>query len=91
MRTIPRVLEQFVAVKREKKQQLCEYIREKEGVILQPDFLFDVQIKRLHEYKRQLLNAFSILDIYFGTEGRAASSEFVSHSLSLRSQSGPRL
>ena len=59
------VLEQFAAVKREKKQQLCEYIREKEGVILQPDFLFDVQIKRLHEYKRQLLNAFSILDIYF--------------------------
>ena len=44
-----------------------------EGVTVSPDFLFDVQAKRLHEYKRQLLNAFSILDIYYGLkEGRIA-------------------
>ena len=59
------VLERFAAIKQEKKRQLCDYIEKKEGVHLRPDFLFDVQIKRLHEYKRQLLNAFSILDTYF--------------------------
>ena len=55
----------FNAVKRKKKEQLCAIIQQKEGVKLNPDFLFDVQVKRLHEYKRQLLNALSIVDIYF--------------------------
>lgn len=65
------VLDEFAAVKAVKKQQLSAYIREKEGVDIPPHFIFDIQIKRLHEYKRQLLNAFSILDIYFGIkEGR---------------------
>ncbi|MDD3193735.1 MAG: glycogen/starch/alpha-glucan phosphorylase [Oscillospiraceae bacterium] len=61
----PAVLERFAAVKLEKKRQLCAFVQEQEGVRLDPAFLFDVQIKRLHEYKRQLLNAFSILDLYF--------------------------
>jgi len=56
---------QFNAIKRQKKEQLCKIIAEKEGVQLNPDFIFDVQVKRLHEYKRQLLNALSIVDIYF--------------------------
>ncbi len=56
---------QFNSIKRQKKEQLCAVIAEKEGVQLNPDFLFDVQVKRLHEYKRQLLNALSIVDIYF--------------------------
>lgn len=60
------VIEQFAKIKRIKKQQLAEYIEKREGIKLDPDFIFDVQVKRLHEYKRQLLNAFSILDIYFG-------------------------
>ena len=64
-------IEAFNAVKRQKKAQLSAYIQRAEGIMLPPDFLFDVQIKRMHEYKRQLLNAFSILDIYFGLkEGR---------------------
>ncbi len=59
------LVRQFNAVKRQKKEQLCETIYKREGVKLNPDFLFDVQVKRLHEYKRQLLNALSIVDIYF--------------------------
>ncbi|MBQ8568974.1 MAG: glycogen/starch/alpha-glucan phosphorylase [Oscillospiraceae bacterium] len=59
------VIDRFNNIKKEKKQQLCDYIKEHEGIDLTPDFIFDIQCKRLHEYKRQLLNAFSIMDIYF--------------------------
>ncbi len=59
------MVRQFNALKREKKEQLCKVIAEHEGVQLNPDFIFDVQVKRLHEYKRQLMNALSIVDIYF--------------------------
>ena len=59
------MVRQFNAVKRQKKEQLCEEIYKNEGIRLNPDFVFDVQVKRLHEYKRQLLNAISIMDIYF--------------------------
>ena len=59
------MVRQFNAIKRTKKEQLCKIIAEKEGVQLNPDFIFDVQVKRLHEYKRQLMNALSIVDIYF--------------------------
>lgn len=52
-------------IRAENKARLAAYVREHEGVELRQDFLFDVQIKRLHEYKRQLLNAFAVLDTYF--------------------------
>lgn len=65
------VIKQFGDIKRIKKRQLADYIYKKEGIRIDPDFIFDIQVKRLHEYKRQLLNAFSILDIYYGLkEGR---------------------
>ena len=60
------MLRQFAAVKRQKKEQLSAYLQKKEGVRISPDFIYDIQIKRLHEYKRQLMNALAILDIYFG-------------------------
>ena len=61
----------FNAIKREKKEQLCQVIAKHEGVMLNPDFMFDVQVKRLHLYKRQLMNIISIVDIYFRLkEGR---------------------
>ena len=61
----------FNAIKRLKKEQLCSVIAKREGVMLNPDFIFDVQVKRLHEYKRQLLNILSVVDIYFRLkEGR---------------------
>ena len=59
------VIRRFMDIKHEKKVQLCKYIKEHEGVEISPDFVFDIQVKRLHEYKRQLLNAFSIMDLYF--------------------------
>ena len=62
---------EFNAIKRLKKEQLCAVIAKHEGVTLNPDFIFDVQVKRLHEYKRQLMNILSIVDIYFRLkEGR---------------------
>ena len=61
----------FNAIKRQKKEQLCSVIAKHEGVMLNPDFMFDVQVKRLHLYKRQLMNILSIVDIYFRLkEGR---------------------
>ena len=59
------MVRQFNAIKRQKKEQLCQMVAKHEGVALNPDFMFDVQVKRLHEYKRQLMNALSIVDIYF--------------------------
>lgn len=61
----PSFLQEFKTIKKLKKIQLSKVIFEKEGVLLDPNSLFDIQIKRLHEYKRQLLNAFHILDLYY--------------------------
>lgn len=57
---------EFLDIKTEKKKQLRKIILEREGVDLPENFCYDVQVKRMHEYKRQILNAFAILDIYFG-------------------------
>ena len=54
----------FIAVKKAKKEQLCAEILKRENITLDPDMVFDVQIKRLHEYKRQFMNALSILAIH---------------------------
>ena len=59
------VLKRFMDIKHTKKEQLAAYIKEHEGVQLDPDSIFDIQIKRLHEYKRQLLNTLYILDLYY--------------------------
>ncbi len=59
-------LNKFIQIKNEKKKQLADFIKSKENITINPNSIFDIQIKRLHEYKRQLLNAFSILYIYFG-------------------------
>lgn len=57
-------LEKMAASKRENKIRLAEYIKETSGVIVNPDSVFDVQVKRFHAYKRQLLNVFKVMDIY---------------------------
>ncbi|MGN0570277.1 MAG: glycogen/starch/alpha-glucan phosphorylase [Candidatus Fimenecus sp.] len=59
------VLDKFIKIKETKKKQLADYIRLHDGVIIDTESIFDIQIKRLHEYKRQLLNALAILELYF--------------------------
>ena len=59
-------LRRFIDIKQEKKRQLVEFIKIHDGIDIDENSVFDIQIKRLHEYKRQLLNAFSILWIYYG-------------------------
>ena len=60
------VLRRFIDIKHCKKAQLSEFVKEHDGFDITPGSVFDIQIKRLHEYKRQLLNAFSLLWIYYG-------------------------
>ena len=62
----PAQLDRFSRIKSAKKATLAEYIAEHDRTAVDADSIFDIQIKRLHEYKRQLLNAFSIMYIYFG-------------------------
>ena len=57
-------MDRLLEIKKEKKRILAEYILEKEGETLNPDSIFDVQIKRLHEYKRQQMNALYIIHKY---------------------------
>ena len=56
--------ERFNTVKRANKVRLAAYLRRTQGLEIDPDTIFDVQAKRLHEYKRQLMNALSILILY---------------------------
>ena len=60
----PAFLQRLGEVKREKKVQLCAYIREKCHIDCDPDSVFDVHVKRIHGYKRQLLSAFKVLSLY---------------------------
>ena len=55
----------FLKIKRLKKQQLAAYIKEHNNLDIDVDSIFDVQVKRLHAYKRQLMNVFRIMYLYF--------------------------
>ena len=59
------VLTNITKIKKHNKEKLAKYILENNGVEVDPNSIFDVQVKRLHEYKRQLLNALHILDLYY--------------------------
>ena len=59
-----KVLDRLVEIKHANKEALCKYLEETQGVKVSSDTIFDIQIKRLHEYKRQQLNALYIIDKY---------------------------
>lgn len=58
------VLDQIAEIKMNRKKELAAYVEAKEGITLNPDSIFDIQIKRLHEYKRQQMNALYIIHKY---------------------------
>ena len=58
------VLNRLNEIKSIKKHQFCDYAKKKQGVIIDPNSIFDVQAKRMHEYKRQLMNALYIISLY---------------------------
>lgn len=59
------VLEKLLAVKQCKKEELASYLKQTQNIAINPDSVFDIQIKRLHEYKRQQMNALYVIDKYF--------------------------
>ena len=58
------VLKELAKIKRHNKEEMANYIKKHNNIIVDPDSIFDVQVKRLHEYKRQHLNALHILSLY---------------------------
>ena len=58
------VLEKLAEIKRHNKMRFADYLKNRNGIVIDPDSIFDVQIKRMHEYKRQLLNVIRIISLY---------------------------
>lgn len=62
--TDPKAQQEFLEIKKQNKIRLAKYIKEHNGIEVDPNSIFDVQVKRLHEYKRQLLNILHVMYLY---------------------------
>ena len=83
-------LQEFMDIKYQNKERLADYIRKHNGIELDPRSIFDVQVKRLHEYKRQLLNILHVMYLYNEIKEHP-EMELLSQNLYLRRQGGGRL
>ncbi len=72
------VLQEIGRIKRANKEEFAKYVLKHNGIVLDPDSIFDVQVKRLHEYKRQHLNALQILSQYLAIKENP-NGEFIPH------------
>lgn len=82
------ILEKFIAIKQENKRSLADYIAQHDNKVLDTDTIVDVQIKRLHEYKRQFLNLLCILELYFEIK-EGALKEFTPTTFIFGAKSAP--
>lgn len=82
------VLRRFRAIKALRRRELARFAGKQYGITLDPDTIFDVQCKRLHEYKRQLLNILAILELYFEMK-EGALQEFTPTTFLFAGKSAP--
>ena len=88
--TTPVFQKKWRQVKRDNKADLAGLIKERTGITVDPDSLFDIQVKRLHEYKRQHLNVLHIVTLYNRLK-KNPSAEITPANLHFRGQSCSRL
>ena len=82
------VLEQLQKIKRGNKERLAAYLKKTQGDVVDPDSIFDVQVKRLHEYKRQHMNALNILATYQWLRENP-NADFVPHTYFFGAKAAP--
>lgn len=84
----PSVLEALERIKRHNKEAFAEQVKKNTGIALDPDSIFDVQVKRLHEYKRQHLNALNILTEYLAIKANP-NAEVTPHTYIFGAKAAP--
>lgn len=82
------VLAEMAKIKRRNKERLAVYIEKENNLVLDPDSIFDVQVKRMHEYKRQHLNALNILSTYLWLKENP-NAEFTPHTYIFGAKAAP--
>ena len=82
------VLKQLSEIKLENKKRLAEYVKKQNGIEIDPNSVFDMQVKRMHEYKRQHLNALEILSTYLWLR-QNPNADFTPHTYIFGAKSAP--